>query len=306
VKRWIPAACVAALVFAGFWLARSSSRRSAEAVAQAQLASSSVPVPQREHRLEAAALQLKEDPENIQALLESGRLHYEKGKEFYPDAINELEEAWRLGALDPMTFYYLGVMYQEEGLYSFAISQYKRFLRNKPDDLEIRLLLAKLLYQNGQYDEALTHYAWAQSHGSKDPVVRENMGLCLVALKRTDEASKIFQELSQRGSAEGKRADFYLGQIASDGLRYQEAIDLFSKALPLGNEDIGIPPAVLHAALAVDLQKLERWDSAKAEWEKALGYDPSDKKAKRQLGVVKAAIRKAERAAKRRSSRRRG
>src|SRR3989344_4499912 len=84
--------------------------------------------------VEQVQRELEKDPENIQALIRMGITHYQMGKEHYLDALNELEHARELGAVDPRIFYYLGVMYQEVGLYSYAIPELERFLRNFPED----------------------------------------------------------------------------------------------------------------------------------------------------------------------------
>src|SRR5581483_7669885 len=72
--------------------------------------------PKLDAAIAAAQERLKADPQDLPALVELGTLHFQKGKDSYPDAINELEEARDLGALDARVFYCLGVMYQEVGL----------------------------------------------------------------------------------------------------------------------------------------------------------------------------------------------
>src|SRR5262245_14659819 len=71
--------------------------------------------PQLDAAIASATDRLKGNPQDISTLVELGTLHFEKGKDYYGDAINELEEARELGALDPRIFYCLGVMYQEVG-----------------------------------------------------------------------------------------------------------------------------------------------------------------------------------------------
>src|SRR5581483_7003288 len=111
--------------------------------------------------------------------------------DYYPDAINELHDAWNGGSPDVRIFYYSGVMYQQLGLYPKAIEQYQRFLRNRPDDAEVRLLMAKLLYQSGRkedIDEATAQYQQLRKRLPRNPIVAENLALCLKSAKRFDEA----------------------------------------------------------------------------------------------------------------------
>ncbi|MBI4385846.1 MAG: tetratricopeptide repeat protein, partial [Elusimicrobia bacterium] len=200
-------------------------------------------------RLEEAQLKVKDDPNDIASLVELGILHYQKGQPFYPDAINELEEAWRLGSLDSRLFYYLGALYQGEGLYPFSIVQYQRYLRNHPRDADAALLLGKLLYQTGRHEEALAVYQALREMRSGDPIIAENMAMCLLALKRPDEAKDILADLTRTKSPVARRAHFYLGQIAFEKGLYREALPAFVRALP-ADDALGLAPAAVHAALA--------------------------------------------------------
>src|SRR5437588_583447 len=59
------------------------------------------PLPQLNAAISSAQERLKVNPQDITTLVELGIYHFEKGKDFYPDAINELEDARELGAQDP-------------------------------------------------------------------------------------------------------------------------------------------------------------------------------------------------------------
>ncbi|MDE2237988.1 MAG: tetratricopeptide repeat protein, partial [Elusimicrobia bacterium] len=142
--------------------------------------------PRLDAAVSAAQDRLKINPNDLAALTELGMLHFQQGREHYPEAINELEEARDLGALDPRIFYCLGVMYQDVGLYHFAIEEYQRFLRHYPEDREVRLLEAKLLYQQQRYDEAVTEYERLKFSNPKDSLVEENLGLSFLGAKNID------------------------------------------------------------------------------------------------------------------------
>src|SRR5256885_1504698 len=47
-----------------------------------------------DRRLERANQRLKANPDDVRTMVESGILLYQKGKDFYPDAINALDDAW--------------------------------------------------------------------------------------------------------------------------------------------------------------------------------------------------------------------
>lgn len=239
------------------------------------------PIPQLNAAITAAQERLKVNPQDISTLVELGTLHFEKGKEFYPDAINELEEARDLGALDPRIFYCLGIMYQDVGLYSFALEEYKRFLRHYPDDKEIRLLEAKLLYKQKNYPEAVGEFERLKFHYPGDSLIEENLGLSLWAAKAVDRAAESFAQLKAQGGDQARRADYYLGQMALEKGDARGALDHLLLCQPqLDSPDFGIPRDQVHAALAAAYQKVGQFDMARAAWEQVVNETSGDDKAK--------------------------
>ncbi len=253
------------------------------------------PVPQLDAAIANAQERLKVNPQDITALTELGTLHFEKGKDFYPDAINELEEARDLGALDPRIFYCLGIMYQEVGLYSFALEDYKRFLRHYPDDKEIRMLEAKLLYKQGAYPEAVQEYERLKFHYPNDALIEENLGLSLWGAKLYDRAIDSFNQLKTTGKDSGKRAEFYLGQIALEQNEPQAALDHLLQCQPEQGVDLGVAPEKILGATAAAYQKLGRFADAKAAWERVVSLTPDDAKARAALREVSRKLPKTKR-----------
>lgn len=234
--------------------------------------------------LAAAETKLKENPQDIAALVELGVRHFQKGKESYIDAINELEEARDLGALDDRIFYCLGIMYQETGLHSFAVEEYRRFLRNRPGDAETRMLLAKLLYQQGKFLEAVSEYERLKFSRPKDPMIEENLGLSLWGAKLTERAVESFNALKGYGPDQAKNAELYLGEIDYERGQYQAALDHFLLSLPTeGSQGLGIPPEKIYSSLALAYQKLNQPEEAKEAWTKTLSFAPKDLKAQAAL-----------------------
>ncbi len=243
----------------------------------------SAPAPMAPVRLEtalaAAQERLKGDPQDIAALIELGTLQYQRGRAAYPEAINALEEARDLGALDSRIFFHLGVMYQELGLYPFALEEYRRYLRNHPDDEETRLLLAKLLHRQGGYAEAVVEYERLKFHHPADDLIDENLGLSLQGAKQADRAVEVFSALKSRGGEAAKRADFYLGQLAFDKGDYPKAVEHILLSLALGGSLEGIAPEKVHAQLGLAYQKLGQAEAARDAWRKVLSHAPGDAKA---------------------------
>lgn len=235
------------------------------------------PPPQVATKIQAAQERLKANPQDITALVELGTLKFEKGKDSYVEAISDLEEARDLGALDPRIFYCLGIMYQEEGLFPFALTEYKRFLRHYPEDKEVRMLTAKLYYRMGLFTEAVGEYERLKFQDPSDPLIEENLGLSLWGGKLVDRAAGSFALLKAQGGDFARRAEFYLGQIALEAGKYQEAYDHF---VAVGTSELpGLDPQRAPTGLAMAAQKLGKWEEARQAWESALKAAPGDAKA---------------------------
>lgn len=233
--------------------------------------------------IETLERRLEANPEDIESLVELGVLHFEKGVDHYPDAVNELEGARELGAMDVRIFYCLGIMYQELGLYDFSIAEYRRYLRNKPDDKEIRMLFAKLLYKRKRYGDAVNQYERLRFHFPKDSLVIENLGLSLWGAKLTSRAMETFGSLKdpEWDQAASRRASYYLGQIAYEQSRYQAGLNHLLGCVPGGKEpDFGISPEKIYSSLAMTYQKLGLQEEGRLAWEKVLKYAPEDPKAR--------------------------
>jgi tetratricopeptide (TPR) repeat protein len=292
--RVITVAAVVAIaaLFGGLWWSlreRPMPRRKAD----------SPPPPQLDEQISAAQERLKIAPQDIAALVELGTLLFQKGKDSYVDAINDLEEARDLGALDPRVFYCLGIMYQEEGLSPFALTEYRRFLRHYPDDKEVRLLAAKLEYRMGMFRDAVDDYDRLKLAGPGDPIVEENLGLSLWGEKDMDRAVASFDALKAYGGDFARRGEFYKGQIALEDGRYDEAAQHYAQALPDQGPIQELPLERVYTGLAMADQKLERWADAKAAWQKVVEATPADGKAKAALEKASRRAAAAERAAAR-------
>ncbi|MDP3541500.1 MAG: tetratricopeptide repeat protein [Elusimicrobiota bacterium] len=239
------------------------------------------PPPQVASQIAAAQERLRANPQDIAALVELGTLKFEKGREHYVEAIGDLEEARELGALDPRIFYCLGIMYQEEGLLPFALTEYRRFLRHYPEDKEVRMLTAKLYYRMGLFRDAVGEYERLKFQDPSDPLIEENLGLSLWGGKLVDRAAASFASLKSVGGDYARRSDFYLGQIALEAGRYQEAYDHF---IAVGPDALpGLDAQRAPTGLAMAAQKLGKWEEARAAWELALKAAPGDAKAKASL-----------------------
>lgn len=239
-----------------------------------------------ESAITAARQKLKDDPQDIRAMVDLGVLNFRKGKDSYLEAINLLEEARALGALDVRIFYCLGMMYQELGLYPFALSEYRRFLRNRPDDKEVRLLAAKLLYQQGQFLEAAGEYERIKFQDPEDLLVQENLGLSLWRAGNPEGAGQVFSGLLQAEGAPALRAGYYLGQIRLEKGDAQGALEGLLKAAENRPEQLGLPEEEVYSALGAAYQKLGKGEEARQAWQRVLALAPKQPKASAALREI--------------------
>lgn len=181
-----------------------------------------------EHRLSELQPVLAADPDDMQALAESGRLKYQLGPARYVEAIADLERARGLGLVDPRSFYYLGNMYQAVGLYDFAAQEYRKFLNNYPGDSEVRMLLAKLSYAAGDYAGAVRGYEDLLKDARPDPVLLEN--LALARWKNGEDYSRALADLRALGQPGPFLADYAEGRIFYEDKDYARASFLLAKA----------------------------------------------------------------------------
>ncbi|MDA8130699.1 MAG: hypothetical protein M0011_04245 [Elusimicrobia bacterium] len=181
-----------------------------------------------ELRLEELRKRLDENPNDIRALDEAGRLKFRLGPAHYVDAISDLENARSLGLADPRSFYYLGVMYQAVGLYEFSAQEYRRFLNNYPGDNEVRMLLAKLYFASGDFPGAVREYEAMKRDGSRDPVLFENLALAL--WKSGGDYAPVLAELRASGGQGAFLADYAEGRVRYEQKDYAGALPLLEEA----------------------------------------------------------------------------
>lgn len=219
---------------------------------------------------------VRQNPEDVSSLVHLGILQFQKGRPHTLEAMRHLEQARQMGALDKRIFYYLGLMYQEEGLYPFAVREYERFLVHEPRDLEVRLLLAKLLYQDENVERALFHYEKLRELHPDDPIVLENLALCLLKAGRREPAGEILEKLSGSSGEAASRAHFHLGELAFASGDFAAASAHFSASLPASDPKEPASEAEtarVYERLAQSYEKLSQKDLARESWEKALAYD---------------------------------
>ncbi len=276
---WAAVACAAALAAAGFWrLASSRLGRAAPALPSAA-------------DLDAAIAQdqaaLSRNPDDLKALTDLGLRYYLKGPSSYTEAVNDLERAREMGALDARIFYCLGVMYQSLGLYPFAIVNYQRYLRNEPQDEKAALLEAKLLYQAGHFQDAAERYRRLEPQDPENPVLLEDLALSLWKTNQTQAAMDALGRMAALGPVAAARAAYDAARIDYGLKRYSDAADELAKAQDAAGQGAGqISEEDFYRLLAQASQKLGRLDAALSAWNKVMALDPKDAAARREVKIL--------------------
>ncbi len=136
------------------------------------------PSPEQIQRiLKDSEKRLTQDPENLDALVDQGVARFFMGPDHYSESLNALNTAWRMSAFDPRIFYYSGILYEDLSLFEESEKQYRRFLKHMPNDREVELRLARLMFRMGKWDESVHYYENLVKANPKDVTSTVNLGL---------------------------------------------------------------------------------------------------------------------------------
>ncbi|MBI3291201.1 MAG: tetratricopeptide repeat protein [Elusimicrobia bacterium] len=226
--------------------------------------------------------QLTHDPEDLQALTRLAVARFAQGPEHYLEALNVLERARRLGAIDLPLFYYAGVMYEQLALPEYALLEYMKFLRHVPQDFEVRLRAGNLHLKLKQVDQALAQYRTLQRLHPHDPILEFNLALAYQEKGMTAEALRTLTRLYQRTHQLPPVGFYRLGQLWEQSGDWRQAVAAYQKALQLQPKDIPVMEALARAYLHEG-----DGTAARALWQEILIIEPKHRGAKLQLASLK-------------------
>lgn len=249
-----------------------------------------------ENKLNKTILKLNNKPDDIHFLLEAGILCYRLGKNYYPQAVEYLEKARDGGITDINLFYYLGYMYQSEGLNDFAIKEYVRFLNNKSDNYSARMYLAKAYYSVKKYSEASEQYKLLYTKRTNDFTLIENY---IYSLQKAGKDYKnIINNLSKKGKKGKFLALFTEGKINYENENFSSSFNCFGKILKTSSAQENYLEDVLFF-YASSAYKIKNIVESKEKIKELLKLNPSNEKAKILLSKIeKNTPRKAKNTAK--------
>jgi tetratricopeptide (TPR) repeat protein len=151
-----------------------------------------------------------------------------------------------------------------------AMAALADFVVANPQAREARMAYARALVSDKRYAEARREFDILLEQGAKDPAKNGDVifavAVLSLQLNDTAQAEKQLRRLVAIGHAEADKARFYLGQIAEEGKRWDEALQWFAQ---VGRGEHYLP-ARLHAASVLAKQgKLDEARRQLAETEAA-------------------------------------
>lgn len=225
---------------------------------------------------------LGENPTDITALVELGIAHFYSGEEFYMDAINEFEKAREFGSLEPLIPYYLAIMYEKVGLNKYAEKEYAKFLRNFPDNIEVRVKLGNLYFVEDKFQEAIEQFEYAYSLKPHDTVILTNLLFAYKNVNAFEKSLEIFQKLTETTKAIPKKVYLAIAYIYFQTGNWNDAI----KYLNLEEKNYPEIPDI-YKLRAICWEKLKNKNNAIQDWERLLKIDSKNLTAKEHLKLLK-------------------
>jgi tetratricopeptide (TPR) repeat protein len=210
-----------------------------------------------ERRTAAARSQLQSNPEDLPALTDLAISLYHAGPEKYVDAMNALEKARSLGAVDPNLFFYAGAMYETLGLPEYAANDLKKYLRHNPKDYEALVRLGNVYYQADRNEEAEALYRDAVEQWKKDPTVWFNYGVVSVRRGNFDMAQECFERVRELIGTLPEGGLFQEGEIKRQKGDETAAVELYQQEVA---KNPGFVPAL--QALDALYRKQKRYKEA--------------------------------------------
>jgi tetratricopeptide (TPR) repeat protein len=173
-----------------------------------------------------------------------------------------------------------GDNYYDDGKFREAISQYKRALNIKPDDIDVLINIGLGYRHLEEYDKAIEYYDKVLDIEPENKVAINNKGYSYECLKETDKAIELYKKSLKIDPAYDIPL-VNLSNIYFNEKQYEKVIEIFDRALELDP---------LNSANWVDLGRayryLEKYDDAINSYSKALELDKHDKIAWNNIGFA--------------------
>ncbi|MFH1540890.1 MAG: tetratricopeptide repeat protein [Elusimicrobiota bacterium] len=225
-----------------------------------------------------AHTKIEANSEDIPAYIEEGIALYQKGMDCYPQAINQLKVALKLGVIDIRVFFYLAIMYDELNLSEKAFNYYEKFLRNYSKDFYMRLRYGNLFFRQNRYESASEQYELALSIEPKNQTALINLALSYKArdlyteaLEKFELAEKLKPSFTPETLFKVAETYFLKNDFINTEKYYQKACAKKSDSIP---SLLGLGKTYL---------KINKASEAKKCFEKVLSIEPNNEIAKKYM-----------------------
>jgi tetratricopeptide (TPR) repeat protein len=258
------------------------------------------------------SLVLEKEPENLEALLNRGRIklqleQMEAAKSDFKKLIalsDSLPDGWRDLALTYVSwdstakaiqvlkqglkkvsdkfplYYFLAITYHRDRDYSQAIEPLKKALEIHPDDAGANLLLAEVYEYTGDTDRALGILENLVQNDPENTTAANNLGYLLANLGiRLREAKDLIMKALEKEPENPAFLDSY-GWVLFKLEDHEEAQRQIARALSNRSDD----PIILEHMGDI-LQAQGRLPEAKEFWKRAVDLDPKNQELKTKLGM---------------------
>ncbi len=114
------------------------------------------------------------------------------------------------------------------GLNETALIEMRKALGQDADNHELRLVYARMLVEDKQYDEAIREFTQLLKQRPGDTDLLYTLGLLQLQEGEYTQAKGAFARLAESGQRNDE-AFYYLGRVAEEDSEYREAIDAYSR-----------------------------------------------------------------------------
>ncbi len=205
----------------------------------------------------------------VLAVISLGAATYRQCK-FWKDGITLFTHAISVTTNNHFALNNLGSVLADSGRHAEALTYLQKALQLLPDQIAIRINIARSLAALGRLEDAMVQYRWMETRIPRDPELHKRMGDILLENGRADEAVKEYSQAVELDSTNGSLRRKLAGAYLEEGLP-EAARDQCTIALQLDTVD----PAIHRILGIIEMDAGER-GSAMHEFNAALAADSND------------------------------
>jgi arylsulfatase A-like enzyme/tetratricopeptide (TPR) repeat protein len=218
----------------------------------------------------------------------------------WPEAIDLLQKLLRLNPTSADAWMRLGSIADSSGRYELALDAYRRLAALRPQNPDVHLRMATVLWRLRRLDEA-----WQQGQLAVSLTAEDNLRgrgathelLARIAVGRRDlTAARREAALAQQADKSRPVVDFIDGRLLQDQRRWDDALAAFERAAAHLAKTKGQPFADLNLVAAETLVRLERQAEAEYHFLEELRHFPLNVRARGELASLYHAAQRTEEA----------